>query len=186
MRAVCVFLSSTVGSPVARAVIHELGTELARRDLTLVYGGASIGLMGVLADAVLAAGGRVYGVIPEALQQRELAHPGLTELFIVDNMHARKAKMFDLADAFIVAPGGFGTLEEAFEILTGQQIGVHHKPTVFLDIENFWAGLDSFLQHAAQVQVLRAEVYSLFVRADSPTAALDFVAVPAAVRSFSL
>jgi len=186
MQSVCVFLSSAAGTPVSRSVIAALGQEIAQRGLTLVYGGASIGLMGDLANATLTAGGRVIGVIPSTLVQRELAHQGLSELHVVENMHARKAKMFELADGFIVAPGGFGTLEEAFEILTGQQIGVHTKPTVFLDIENFWHGLDLFLQHAAQVQVLRAEIYSLFVRSATPAGALELLAQPPMVRGFSL
>src|SRR5213595_3946564 len=129
-------------------MIQDLGRELAARQLTLVYGGAHRGLMGVLADAVLGAGGRALGVIPQALVEAEVAHTGLTELFVVDTMHQRKAMMFDLADAFIVAPGGFGTLEEAFEMLTGLQLGYHAKPIVFLDHEQFWTPLGAFLDHA--------------------------------------
>ncbi|HLL23399.1 MAG TPA: TIGR00730 family Rossman fold protein, partial [Kofleriaceae bacterium] len=113
MRSVCVYLSSSVGRPSYVAAIEALGTELAARGITLVYGGAHRGLMGVLADAVLAAGGRVVGVIPQALVDYEVAHGGLTEQHVVETMHQRKAMMFELADGFVVAPGGLGTLEEA-------------------------------------------------------------------------
>jgi len=119
VRTVCVFLSSSAGRPVDVAAITELARELAARDLTLIYGGAHRGLMGTLADAVLEAGGRAIGVIPQSLVEREIAHRGLTELHVVETMHQRKAMMFSLADAFVVAPGGLGTLEEAFEQLTG-------------------------------------------------------------------
>jgi uncharacterized protein (TIGR00730 family) len=159
------------------AAITALGRELAARDLTLIYGGAHRGLMGVLADATLAAGGRAVGVIPQALVEAEIAHTGLTELHIVETMHQRKAMMFALADAFIVAPGGLGTLEEAFEQLTGIQLGYHRKPLVFLDIEGFWPPLEAFLDHAVVAGVLRPEVRSLFRTASSATAALDALAV---------
>src|SRR3990167_981701 len=118
MRRVCVYLSSSAGRPAEAATVQALGRELAARGLTLVYGGAHRGLMGVLADEVLAAGGTAIGVIPQALVDYEVAHAGLTEQHVVTTMHERKAKMAALADGFIVAPGGFGTLEEAFEQLT--------------------------------------------------------------------
>jgi len=139
---VCVYLSSSAGQPAHAAAIAALGAELVRRDLTLVYGGAHRGLMGVLADVVLGAGGRAIGVIPRALVELEVAHRGLTELHVVDTMHQRKAMMFALADAFVVCPGGFGTLEEAFEILTGLQLGYHGKPIAFLDVDGLWAPLE--------------------------------------------
>ena len=176
MRSVCVFLSSSAGRPVEVAAIQELARELAARKLTLVYGGAHRGLMGVLADTMLAAGGQVIGVIPRALVDLEIAHTGLTEQHIVDTMHQRKAMMFTLADAIVVAPGGFGTLEEAFEHLTGIQIGYHNKPAVFLDVESFWTKLEAFLDHATQVGVLRPEVRALFRTASSAAAALDVLA----------
>jgi uncharacterized protein (TIGR00730 family) len=172
---VCVYLSSSDGLPAYGAAIRELGAELARRHRTLVYGGAHRGLMGVLADATLAAGGAVTGVIPRALVDLEVAHRGLTELHVVDTMHQRKAMMFDLADAFIVGPGGFGTLEEAFECLTGIQLGYHAKPIVFLDLDGFWAPLQSFLDHAVATGVLRSEVRGLFRTAPSAAAALDLL-----------
>src|SRR5438094_838577 len=132
MPAVCVFLSSSAGSPDDADAIAGLARALAARRWDLVYGGARNGLMGVLGDAMVDAGGRAIGVIPTVLVGKELAHDRLSAQHVVDNMHQRKQLMFELADAFIVAPGGFGTLEEAFEVLTGVQIGVHAKPVVFL------------------------------------------------------
>ena len=179
MQSVCVYLSSSAVSPRHVETLRELGAELARRNLTLVYGGAHRGLMGVLADAVLAAGGRVIGVIPQALVDLEVAHTGLTQLHVVDTMHQRKAMMFTLADAFIVAPGGLGTLEEAFEQLTGLQLGYHDKPIVFLDVAGFWAPLEKFLDHGVDVGVLSPSVRPLFRTTLSPAAALDALAMRA-------
>ena len=176
MKSVCVFLSSSDGRRAELDAVTALGHELARRDLTLVYGGAHRGLMGVLADAALEAGGRVVGVIPQALVDIEVAHTGLTEQHIVTTMHQRKAMMFTLADAFVVAPGGFGTIEEAFEQLTGIQLGYHQKPIVFFDIEQFWSGMQMFLDHACEIGVLKPQVRSLFRTASSATAALDALA----------
>lgn len=173
MQHVCVFLSSSDGRPGHVAAIRELAVELARRSRVLVYGGAHRGLMGVLADAMLAAGGRAIGVIPRALVELEVAHRGLTELHVVDTMHQRKAMMYSLADAFVVAPGGLGTLEEAFETLTGIQLGYHRKPIVFLDVERFWAPMEQFLDHAVDTGVLRGDVRALFRTASSASAALD-------------
>jgi uncharacterized protein (TIGR00730 family) len=171
-----VFLSSSQGRVADVIAVRALADELARRDLTLVYGGASRGLMGVLADAMIAAGGRAIGVIPRALVDLEIAHTRLTEQHIVDTMHQRKALMFSLADAFIVAPGGLGTLEEAFETLTGIQLGYHRKPIVFLDIEGFWGPMEVFLDHALEAGVLRGEVRALFRTAATADAALDTLA----------
>jgi len=173
VRNVCVFLSSSQGRPADVVAVNALARELAARDLTLVYGGAHRGLMGTLADAMLGAGGRVIGVIPSVLVEREIAHTGLTELHVVETMHQRKAMMFELADAFVVAPGGLGTLEEAFEQLTGIYLGYHNKPIVFLDVEGFWPPLAAFLDHAVEVGVLRPEVRALFRIASSASAALD-------------
>jgi uncharacterized protein (TIGR00730 family) len=173
---VCVFLSSSDGLPEHVRAIDALGRELARRGLVLVYGGAHRGLMGVLADAALAAGGAAIGVIPRALVELEVAHRGLTELHVVETMHQRKAMMYTLADAFVVAPGGLGTLEEAFETLTGIQLGYHRKPIVFLDTGGFWTPMEAFLDHAVREEVLRPEVRSLFRTASSAPAALDALA----------
>jgi hypothetical protein len=168
-----VYLSSSAGRPEDRAMIEVLARAIAARGLELVYGGARRGLMGLLADAALAAGGRVTGVIPQALVDLEVAHEGLTELHVVETMHQRKALMFQRCDAVIVAPGGFGTLEEAFEHLTGLQIGYHEKPIVFLDVAGFWGPLAQFLDHAVVAGVLRAEIRTLFRTAASADAALD-------------
>lgn len=173
VRSVCVYLSSSDGVPAYATAIRELAVELVRHDLTLVYGGAHRGLMGVLADAHLAAGGRVTGVIPQALVDLEVAHHGLTELHVVETMHQRKARMFDEADAFVVGPGGFGTFEEAFEVLTGVQLGYHAKPIVFLDLDGFWRLLEQFLDHAVTTQVLRPATRGLFRTASSPRAAVE-------------
>ncbi|HEY1556005.1 MAG TPA: TIGR00730 family Rossman fold protein [Kofleriaceae bacterium] len=173
---VCVYLSSSDGLPPYVAAIQDLAAELARRRITLVYGGAHRGLMGVLADAMLAAGGTAIGVIPRALADLEIAHRGLTELHVVDTMHQRKALMYTLADAFIVGPGGLGTLEEAFETLTGIQLGYHRKPIVFLDVEGFWSPLEQFLDHAVHAEVLRPEVRTLFRTSSTAREALDLLA----------
>ncbi len=175
MQAVTVYLSSSSGNPTYVAAIEDLGKELVRRGLTLVYGGAHRGLMGVLADTVLEAGGRVIGVIPQALVDLEVAHRGITELHVVDTMHQRKAMMFSLADGFVVAPGGLGTLEEAFETLVGIQLGYHQKPVAFLDIAGFWAPLESFLDHAVAAGVLARNVRPLFCSASTASGALDLL-----------
>ena len=176
MPRLCVFCGSNAGSaPAFAAAATQLGTALAGRDIGLVYGGGEVGLMGTVADAVLAAGGEVVGVIPRALVDLEIAHRGLTEQNVVDTMHQRKAMMFSLADAFIVAPGGLGTLEEAFETLVGIQLRYHAKPVVFLDVDDFWPPLVAFLDHAVAAGVLSAEVRTLFRTASSAAAALDAV-----------
>ena len=177
MPAVCVYLSSSDGTPAYVAAIRELAAELVRRDLALVYGGARRGLMGVLADRVLEAGGRAVGVIPRALVDLEIAHDRLTELHVVDTMHQRKQQMFERADGFVVGPGGFGTLEEAFEHLTGIQIGYHQKPMVFLDPDEFWRPMAAFLDHAAASGVLRADTRALFRTAPTAATALDALAL---------
>jgi hypothetical protein len=178
VRSVCVYLSSSDGLPAFAGAIRELAGELARRDLTLVYGGAHRGLMGVLADAQLAAGGRVIGVIPQQLVDLEVAHRGLSELHVVDTMHQRKAMMFDKADAFVVGPGGFGTFEEAFEVLTGIQLGYHAKPIVFLDLDGFWSLMQQFLDHAVTTGVLRPATRSLFRTAPTARGAVDALLAP--------
>ncbi|MFN0245482.1 MAG: TIGR00730 family Rossman fold protein [Kofleriaceae bacterium] len=176
LRAVTVFLSSSAGLPSYVGAVQELAREMARRDLTLVYGGAHRGLMGVLADAMIAAGGKTIGVIPKALVDLEIAHEGLTELHVVNTMHERKAMMFSLADAFVVAPGGYGTLEEAFEQITGMQLNYHVKPIVFLDVEGFWALMGEFLDRAVAANVLHGGNRRLFRTAPTAAAALDVLA----------
>jgi uncharacterized protein (TIGR00730 family) len=180
VQSVCVFLSSSTGLPSHVAAIRELAGELARRHLTLIYGGARRGLMGTLADAMVAEGARSIGVIPRSLVEIEVAHTGLTELHVVDTMHQRKAMLFTLADAFVVAPGGFGTLDEAMETLTGIQLGYHRKPIVFLDVDGFWSQMTQFFDHAVASAVLHPEVRALYRVASTPAAALDALASPAA------
>ncbi|HEX4015983.1 MAG TPA: TIGR00730 family Rossman fold protein, partial [Frankiaceae bacterium] len=146
MKAVCVFCGSSDGvQPEFRAAATALGSFLGGQGIDVVYGGASVGLMGAVADAALGAGGRVYGVIPRHLVDRELAHPGLTALHVTDNMHERKAVMAELSDAFTALPGGFGTLEELAEVTTWAQLGLHHKPIGLLNVAGFY---DLFLEHA--------------------------------------
>ncbi len=146
---ICVFAGSKPGrDPAFLDLAAGLGRTVARRGLTLVYGGAHTGLMGAMADAALAGGGRVVGVMPQGLVDRENAHRGLTELIITPDMHARKARMARLADAFLALPGGYGTLEELFEMVTWNQLGLHRKPVGLLDRDGFWDGLRGFLARA--------------------------------------
>jgi hypothetical protein len=145
---VCVFTGSHPGAdPCYLETAAGLGRALARRGITLVYGGAHVGLMGAVADAALAGGGRVVGVMPQTLVDREVAHRGLTELIVTTDMHARKARMAELADAFLALPGGYGTLEELFEVVTWSQLGLHRKPIGLLDSGGFWQGMLAFLAH---------------------------------------
>lgn len=147
---ICVFCGSSVGrDPRYRQAAGDLGRLLAVRGYGLVYGGATVGLMGEAADAALAAGGEVIGVIPRALQAREISHPGLTELHVVDSMHERKALMAELSSGFIALPGGMGTFEEFFEIVTWAQLGLHAKPFGLLNVGDYYGGLAAFLDHAA-------------------------------------
>jgi len=153
-----------------------MGRALARRGLGLVYGGGCVGLMGVLADAVLAEGGEAIGVIPEAMVAKELAHHGLTELRVVRSMHQRKALMAELADAFVALPGGLGTLEEFCEMLTWAQLGLHGKPCGLLNVEDYYAALLRLLDHAQAETFLRPEHRSMILVADQPDPLLDMLA----------
>lgn len=146
MKTICVYCGSSPGKdPAFRAAAGQLAEGMAAAGLGLVYGGASIGVMGEIADSVLANGGHVVGVIPRSLVDLEIAHTGLTELLIVDDMHQRKAEMASRADGFIALPGGFGTLEELFEVLTWSQLGIHAKPVGVLNTAGYYDGLLSFL-----------------------------------------
>ena len=146
--AICVFCGSADGhDPVHRVDAARLGTILAGAGIRLVFGGGNAGLMGALADAALAAGGEVVGVIPRRLVASEHAHPDITEMHVVDGMHARKAKMFALADGFATLAGGVGTLDETFEIITWKQLGMHHKPIVLVDGAGYWEPLDALVAH---------------------------------------
>jgi uncharacterized protein (TIGR00730 family) len=144
----------------------QLGKELANRRITLIYGGASVGIMGAVADTVLNEGGKVIGVIPKLLEEREISHLHLTELYTVDTMHERKAKMADLADGFIALPGGPGTLEEFFEIFTWAQIGLHQKPCGLLNINDYYNPLLNLLDHMVEQQFLQ-EIYRSLALVDS-------------------
>lgn len=152
---------------------RQLGTLLARRGIGLVYGGGNVGLMGVVADAALAAGGEVIGVIPRALVDRELAHARLTELVVVDSMHERKREMHDRSDAFIALPGGFGTLDELFEALTWAQLGMHQKPCGLLDVAGFWKPLRALVAEQVAEDFVRSHHAELLLTAETPEALLD-------------
>jgi uncharacterized protein (TIGR00730 family) len=158
LKSVCVFCGA---SPGARPIYHEaaanLGRSLAERGITLIYGGGAVGLMGVVADAALAAGGEVIGIIPQSLERAEIGHSGLTRLEVVDGMHARKARMAELADAFIALPGGLGTLEELFEVWTWGQLGYHAKPLGLLEVDGFYARLTDFLDHLVAERFVREQ-----------------------------
>jgi uncharacterized protein (TIGR00730 family) len=158
MKSVCVFCGSNFGArDIYAEAAADVGRTIAERGLTLVYGGSNVGLMGVLADAALAARGKVVGVIPGALVEREVAHPGLTELRPVASMHERKAAMADLSDGFIALPGGAGTLEELFEVWTWAQLGHHRKPVGIVNAGGFFDPLVAFLDHAESERFMRRE-----------------------------
>ena len=155
---VCVFCGSSPGrSPEYAAAARRLGSLLARRGVGLVYGGGNVGLMGIVADAVLAEGGEVVGVIPRALVDRELAHRGLTDLRVVGSMHERKALMAALSDAFVALPGGFGTLDELVEIITWRQLELHAKPIGLLDAAGFWDPFAGLVEHLRTAGFLRVD-----------------------------
>ena len=165
---ICVFCGSNPGrSPAYATAARDLGALLASRGIGLVYGGGNVGLMGIVADAALAGGGEVIGVIPCALVDRELAHRGLTELRITASMHERKQLMHDLSDAFIALPGGFGTLDELFETLTWAQLGVHTKPSGLLDVEGFWQPLVRFIESQVAAELVRPQHASMLLHSAS-------------------
>lgn len=156
LKAICVFCgASPGGNPVYTQAAADLGRTLAQTGITLVYGGGAVGLMGVVADAALAAGGEVIGIIPQSLERAEVGHKGLTRLEVVDGMHARKARMAELSDAFIALPGGLGTLEELFEVWTWAQLGYHSKPLGLLEVNGFYAKLIGFLDHLVDERFVR-------------------------------
>ena len=174
MKQICVFTGSSAGSDQEYlAAAQKLGRALVERQLGLVYGGARVGLMGALADAVLAGGGKVTGIIPDALVSKEVAHVGLSDLRIVPSMHARKAQMAELADGFIALPGGWGTLEEFFEILTWGQLGLHQKPCGLLNVRGFFDGLLAFVDHSIDQGFVRREHRAMVLVATSPDEILD-------------
>ena len=158
MKSICVYCGSNAGSKIVYSErAAALGDRIAKEGLRLIYGGGNVGLMGVVANAVLEAGGQVTGVIPKQLADWEVAHRGLTELEIVGSMHERKARMFDLADGFVTLPGGFGTMEEIFEMLTWRQLGIGNKPCAFLDVDGFYAPLIGMIDRMVEERFLHAE-----------------------------
>ena len=174
MQAVCVFCGSHSGTDFAfRAVAAAVGQTLAELDLTLIYGGGRVGLMGVLADAALAHGGRVVGVIPAPLAAKEVAHSGLTQLHLVSSMHERKALMMELSDGFIALPGGFGTLEEFFEVLTWGQLGIHRKPCGLLNVAGYYDQLIAFIDTAVREGFIAPEHRGLVLQDTSILGLLD-------------
>jgi uncharacterized protein (TIGR00730 family) len=158
MKSICVYCGSNAGNKPAyaeRAI--ALGTRIAKEGLALVYGGGNVGLMGIVANSVLEAGGDVIGVIPQQLVDWEVAHRGVTRLEVVGSMHERKARMFDLADGFVALPGGFGTLDEMFEMLTWRQLGLGEKPCAFLDVDGFYAPLIAMIDRMVDERFLHAD-----------------------------
>ena len=175
----CVYCGSNAGTSDADVqVARSLGASLARRDITLVYGGGNVGLMGALADSVLEHRGRAVGVIPEHLVRAEIAHPGLTSLEIVGSMHERKARMAALADGFIALPGGFGTFDEVIEMLTWNQLGIIAKPVVLLDVDGFYAPLLAMFDAAVERGFVRSAHRMLAQRAHSVDEAVALATAP--------
>ncbi len=174
MRNICVFCGSQSGADACyRQAAVELGGLLARHGHGLVYGGGHVGLMGSLADAVLQAGGTVTGVIPRPMTERELAHEAVTRLHVVSSMHERKALMASLSDAFIALPGGFGTLEELFEVIAWAQLGIHRKPIGLLNAAGYFDGLIAFVDHTIAEGFTKSKYRGLFVTAEQPVSLLD-------------
>ena len=187
LRTLCVFCGSSL-PPDGRfaETARSLGEAVARRGIELVYGGGRVGLMGVVADACLARGGKVTGVIPVGLFRREIGHTGLTTLHEVGSMHERKQRMYDLADAFVALPGGLGTLEELAEISTWSQLGLHQKPIVLLDVDGFWGPLASQLDRMVTAGLLEPENRQLLPRAADCDAVFELIETyqPASVEKW--
>jgi uncharacterized protein (TIGR00730 family) len=174
MQKICVYCGSSDGArPEYRQAAAALGRAMLEKDIDLVYGGAGVGLMGTLADTVLQGGGRVTGVIPEALINREISHPGLTELVVVGSMHERKSMMAELSDGFIALPGGIGTMEELFEILTWSHLGIHKKPCALLNVVGYYDHLNAFTQHGVNQGFIRKETEAKLIIKEDPKALLD-------------
>lgn len=167
LHSVCVYCASSVGADPRYVLAARLvGTTLARRGIRLVYGGGRVGLMGAVADAAIASGGQVVGVIPEFLTAREVHHTGVTELIVVHSMHERKAAMAERADAFLALPGGFGTFEELFEVLTWTQLDLQRKPVGLLNVAGFYDGLLDFVDQATRVRLVREEHRAILSASD--------------------
>ena len=167
LSSICVFCGSNAGArPAYLQAAETVGRGLAQRGLQVVYGGATIGMMGTLAEAARGAGGEVIGVIPQSIFDREIGHTGLDDLRVVGSMHERKALMAELSDAFIALPGGIGTLEELFEVYTWAQLGIHAKPLGLLDVAGYFEPLVAFLEHAVQERFLRPEMRTMLAVSD--------------------
>ena len=177
-KSICVYCGANAGvSPIYAEAARALGRAMVARNLSLVYGGGNVGLMGIIADEVLRVGGEVSGVIPTALVEREVGHTGLTRQFIVKDMHERKAMMASLSDGFIAMPGGMGTLEELFEMLTWSQLGIHAKPVGLLNVDGFYDGLIGFIDHARAQGFIRPHHAALMMSATEPDALLGLLKV---------
>ncbi|TAL86208.1 MAG: TIGR00730 family Rossman fold protein [Rhodanobacter sp.] len=175
-KALCVYCGSSSGKyPVYADSARAFGTEMARRGIALVYGGGKIGLMGTVADAVLAGDGKVIGVIPRQLVELEVAHPELSELVVVDTMHQRKTRMYELSDAFVALPGGFGTLDEMFEMLTWAQLGLHRYPCAFFDVRGYYAELRAMMDHMVDEGFVRSGQRDSVWFGDSMAALFDWM-----------
>ncbi len=183
VESVCVFCGASSGLDRAhRAAAARLGALLARRGLRMVFGGGGIGLMGAAADAALAAGGEVVGVVPAHLAKRELTHRGVTELHVVEDMHSRKRLMLELADAFAVLPGGVGTLDEAFEVITSKQLGIHDKPILLLDAAGYWRPMIELVDAVVRAGFATGATAGLFTVAATPEALIEALAPARAPR----
>ncbi len=174
MNSICVYCGSSFGNEAAfAAAARQLAKAMNERSISLVYGGASVGIMGEIADAILAGGGRAIGVIPQALADKEVAHSDLTELHIVSSMHERKALMAEKSDGFVALPGGFGTLEELFEVLTWSQLGFHQKPVALLNVANYYDGLLKFLDQATHAQFVKPAHRNLLIASETADGVLN-------------
>jgi uncharacterized protein (TIGR00730 family) len=184
VKRLAVYCGSAPGSrPEFAEATRTTAAAMIKSGVDLVYGGGRLGLMGLIADSVLAGGGRVYGVIPQALVDIEVAHVGLTELHTVANMHERKAKMTDLADAFLALPGGIGTLDELFEAWSWNALGYHAKPFCLLNVDGFWDGMITFIDHATESGFLSAQRRSQLLVAETPERALEYLDEAAAAAT---
>jgi uncharacterized protein (TIGR00730 family) len=174
IRNICVYCGSSPGkNPAYLQAAENLAKAMCERDIGLVYGGAAIGVMGAVANAVLEGGGEAVGIIPKSLAVKEVAHSNLTQLHVVASMHERKAMMAELSDGFIALPGGWGTLEEIFEILTWAQLGFHHKPCGLLNVEGYYDGLISFLDNTIEQQFVNELCRPMLMKASEPASLLD-------------
>ena len=174
LKSLCVFCGSKAGNDQQyQQSAIELGRLMAQRNIALVYGGGSVGLMGIIADAVLESGGKVIGVIPRQLATRELLHPGVEEMHVVDDMHTRKAKMSECSDAFIAMPGGFGTLEELFEVVSWVQLGIYSKPVGLLNTSGFYDPLLNMVDHCIETEFIKPKYRDLIIADDSPSTLIE-------------